>query len=1073
LERASYLGKIAEQLADEDGRVRSAACLLFGKCSAKEREQYLDTIAELLNDKDWNVRSAACSCFGKCSALERASYLGKIAEQLADEDGRVRIAACLLFGKCSTKERELYLGKIAERLADDHPNVMYEACSFFGKCSAKEREPVLDTIAERLADEDVVMRCEAWSFFEKCSAKEREPFLRTIAERLADHRWKVRCEACSFFEKCSESERATYLETIAERLADEDWNVRIAACSCFGKCSDSERASHLGKIAELLNCNINDEDWNVRYEACWFFGRCSAKERAPHLDTIAERLADKHWRVRSAACSCFGKCSDSERAPHLGKITERLADEHWNVREAASSCFEEFRGLERLERVQLLGVIAELLGQNGIARGRAWSFFVTCSESKRAPLLGMIAERLNDKDSDMRERAWSFFGSCSESERAPLLGVIAEGLTDKDSDVRDKAWSFFGKCSGSERAPHLRKIAEGLTDEDYSEAAFSLFNTLSSLEVAPCLPDLVGLLQHREHTIQDAALSLLQKDPSLFRQALDSLSSDDARHALANRKLLHNRTMLHILAMATDGTSAEWRAAMCGALAPWTSEELVDDADRTAFDVGRASPCRPVKQFFERFGTLLGRYRVNPGLDEHTSATSVVKFASDVVDSNKCVALKLIKSEQHFLHELEARAAAKNSLDTIVSRVYGWHHPRGWNPPALRELPTSLSNGRRDEPTPDSDEYPFVLVLERCDVSAHAYVSKQRIAGFKADEVVDLMRPVAQRVSELHAAGLAHLDLKLRNVLLRLKTRGFDVLLCDMDAALLSGKERSKEPKIGSSAYFAPEVMQWSIACDDQFGLNATTATDVWAFGTVLFELCTGRHLFAQDISDDEILRPTDKTRLCTWNSIDDAELDEVFGRGGNSCSDQQRKDAKHLIRWCLQGDPARRPTFDEVLAHPFLSAPRHAAAVAEGLVPRKDEWLGVQYSVLRVLLPVDGEQGGAVPVEVRGELASLHALIGDSLGVESNSHRGCGRMRYHAFLSHNQMEASGDVTLLCRELEALGLNPWRDMSQLNITEEGMKQGVFDSDVFILVLTNSVLSRKFCLKELSWALAFG
>jgi hypothetical protein len=95
------------------------------------------------------------------------------------------------------------------------------------------------------------------------------------------------------------------------------------------------------------------------------------------------------------------------------------------------------------------------------------------------------------------------------------------------------------------------------------------------------------------------------------------------------------------------------------------------------------------------------------------------------------------------------------------------------------------------------------------------------------------------------------------------------------------------------------------------------------------------------------------------------------------------------------------------------------------------------------------------------------------SLAVESNSHRGCGRMRYHAFLSHNQMEASGDVTLLCRELEALGLDLWRDMSQLNITEEGMKQGVFDSDVFILVLTNSVLSPEFCLKELSWALAFG
>jgi hypothetical protein len=29
---------------------------------------------------------------------------------------------------------------------------------------------------------------------------------------------------------------------------------------------------------------------------------------------------------------------------------------------------------------------------------------------------------------------------------------------------------------------------------------------------------------------------------------------------------------------------------------------------------------------------------------------------------------------------------------------------------------------------------------------------------------------------------------------------------------------------------------------------------DVWAIGVILFELCTGRTLFAQDISDNEIV---------------------------------------------------------------------------------------------------------------------------------------------------------------------------------------------------------------------------
>ena len=46
-------------------------------------------------------------------------------------------------------------------------------------------------------------------------------------------------------------------------------------------------------------------------------------------------------------------------------------------------------------------------------------------------------------------------------------------------------------------------------------------------------------------------------------------------------------------------------------------------------------------------------------------------------------------------------------------------------------------------------------------------------------------------------------------------------------------------------------------------------------------------------------------------------------------------------------------------------------------------------------------------------------------------------------------------------------------MNQLDLTEAGMRQGVYDSDVFVLFLTNSVLSRFFCLKEITWALEFG
>ena len=71
----------------------------------------------------------------------------------------------------------------------------------------------------------------------------------------------------------------------------------------------------------------------------------------------------------------------------------------------------------------------------------------------------------------------------------------------------------------------------------------------------------------------------------------------------------------------------------------------------------------------------------------------------------------------------------------------------------------------------------------------------------------------------------------------------------------------------------------------------------------------------------------------------------------------------------------------------------------------------------------------------------------------------GHGKMHYHFFISHNQREASGDVGTLSHLFEARGIHCWRDMTQANLTEKGMKEGVEDSDVFVLFLTNSMLSR--------------
>ena len=91
------------------------------------------------------------------------------------------------------------------------------------------------------------------------------------------------------------------------------------------------------------------------------------------------------------------------------------------------------------------------------------------------------------------------------------------------------------------------------------------------------------------------------------------------------------------------------------------------------------------------------------------------------------------------------------------------------------------------------------------------------------------------------------------------------VALCDLDAALPIGQDLITSSKLGSSAYFPPELARWSLASSDnrvELGLKASAAMDVWALGVILFELCTGRYLFSQDISDNASMCVS----KCAWH---------------------------------------------------------------------------------------------------------------------------------------------------------------------------------------------------------------
>ena len=125
--------------------------------------------------------------------------------------------------------------------------------------------------------------------------------------------------------------------------------------------------------------------------------------------------------------------------------------------------------------------------------------------------------------------------------------------------------------------------------------------------------------------------------------------------------------------------------------------------------------------------------------------------------------------------------------------------------------------------------------------------------------------------------------------------------------------------------------------------------------------------------------------------------------------SPENARDAKDLIRWCLKGKPSDRPEIKEILAHPFCNP---------------------------------------------SEAITSHRL-----------------MKYHAFLSHAQGDASGTAATLYSLHKNLGIHLWYDMRANQLNLDGMKQGVKDSDVILIVLTRTTLSRWFCRQEILEAIA--
>ena len=179
----------------------------------------------------------------------------------------------------------------------------------------------------------------------------------------------------------------------------------------------------------------------------------------------------------------------------------------------------------------------------------------------------------------------------------------------------------------------------------------------------------------------------------------------------------------------------------------------------------------------------------------------------------------------------------------------------------------------------------------------------RRIGRIPQDKAIELARQLCAGVAAAHERGVLHRDLKPANVMI---DGDGNVRITDFGIATMGGD--GDATLSGTPQYMAPELLA---------GRPASTKSDIYALGLILFEMFTGRRAYdAKTLGD---LKQLHDTGTVTTPSSIVRDLDPAIER---------------VIVRCLSKDPAQRPQSALTIAAALPGGDPLAAALAAGETP-------------------------------------------------------------------------------------------------------------------------------------------